>query len=98
MSQESGEKLRLRVITSKQLLVDELVEAAALPWLEGEVGILPGHRPLILGLGTGSLSYRHGTKENRLSISGGYATISAREVIVFTELSQDEKVDAAEKG
>lgn len=97
MSQETGGRLHLRVITSRQLLVEAEVEAVAIPGLDGERGILPGHRPLILGLGSGPLSYRQGEKATSLFIKGGYATISSSEVLVFTELDQDDRHRPAEK-
>ncbi len=81
--------LQLRVIAIGRFLVDEEADEVLLPGPEGQIGILPGHRPLILGLRQGELLYRRGKKQNHLSISGGYATISAREVIVFTELAQE---------
>ncbi len=97
MSQEAQPRLHLRVITPEKVLVDAEVEAVALPSLEGEVGILPGHRPLILGLGSGSLSYTRGEKTASLFIQGGYATISASEVVVFSELDEDDRHRPAEK-
>lgn len=83
--------LHLRVITLGRFLVDEEADEVLLPGLDGQLGILPGHRPLILGLGRGELFYRRGEKQNHLSIAGGYATISSREVIVFAEATQEGK-------
>lgn len=97
MSPESRPRLHLRVITSEKLLVDAEVEEIALPGLEGEVGILPGHRPLILALGSGSLRYRRGERVDSLFIKGGYATISGSEVLVFSELDEDDRYRLAEK-
>ncbi|MCX7975282.1 MAG: hypothetical protein N3B16_12425 [Candidatus Aminicenantes bacterium] len=89
MSQQS--RLHLRVIARGKFLVDEEVEEVLLPGVDGQIGILPGHRPLVLGLGSGNLAYRQGNKESHLSVDGGYATISAREVIVFIEGAQELK-------
>ncbi len=88
--------LHLRVIAVGKFLVDEEVDEVLLPGLDGQVGILPGHRPLILGLGQGELFYRQGEKQKHLSIAGGYATISSKEVIVFTEAAQERKPAEAE--
>lgn len=88
--------LHLRVIAVGRFLVDEEADEVLLPGLDGQIGILPGHRPLILGLRRGELFYRRGERQNHLSIAGGYATISAREVIVFTELAPEGKAGADE--
>lgn len=90
MSNRPASLLRLRVISRGKLLVSAEVEMVSLPGLDGEVGILPGHRPLILALGSGNLTYVHDGQEHSLPVRSGYATISPGEVIVFTELSQDE--------
>lgn len=88
--------LHLRVMAIGRFLVDEEVEEVLLPGINGQIGILAGHRPLILGLTRGELFYRRGEKQNLLSIAGGYATISGKEVIVFTEAAQERKPAEAE--
>ena len=77
--------LRLRVITPTELLLDEEVQEATLPGLDGELGILPGHLPVVIALGTGTLQYIHGTKEDSTEIHGGYAEIQPDSVLVFTD-------------
>jgi len=88
-------RLHLRVIAPGRFVLDEEVDEVLLPGLDGQIGILPGHRPLILGLGRGELFYRRGEKQNHLSLLSGYATISPREVIVFTEGTEEKKPAAA---
>jgi F-type H+-transporting ATPase subunit epsilon len=89
-------RLHLRVIAPGRFVLDEEVDEVLLPGLDGQIGILPGHRPLILGLGRGELFYRRDEKQNHLSLLSGYATISPREVIVFTEGTEEKKPAAAE--
>ncbi len=97
MSGSAASLLRLRVITPQKLLVSAEVERVSLPGLDGEVGILPGHRPLILALGSGNLTYAFEAQEHHLPVRSGYATISPREVIVFTLLGQDEGPTSVKK-
>ncbi len=82
--------LKLRVFTSHKQLVDEDVLEVTLPSLEGYVGIFPGHRPLLVALGLGELSYRAAAKQESFSVSGGYAQVTSDGVLVFTEIGQDE--------
>ena len=82
--------IKLIVISSNQLVVDEFVESLSLPSLDGYRGILPGHRHLLLAVGKGVLSYKKGEKEKNISVQGGYAKIHPERVHVFTELSEDE--------
>jgi F-type H+-transporting ATPase subunit epsilon len=91
MSQNPPSLLHLKVITSHRLFVDAQVGEVSLPSLEGYLGILPGHRPLFVALGRGTLSYRGASGEKKFSVRGGYAEVQPARVLVFTELSQDEK-------
>ncbi len=90
MTQKLPSSLRLKVIAPRKLLVDEEVQELSLPSLDGYLGILPGHRPLFLAIGTGRITYRVAGKEKILSVQGGYAEVLPEKVLVFTELSEDE--------
>ena len=68
--------LQLNLITpQKQLLNAVAVEFVALPALEGELGVLPGHIPMIVQLGYGSLRYKQDGKEEEFAVLGGFAEI-----------------------
>jgi len=91
MSNNLPSSLKLRVITPRKLMVDREVKAVFIPSLEGYIGVLPGHRPLLLALGQGAIKYRWDQKEEEFSIEGGFAEILPEKVIVFTELSKGEE-------
>jgi F0F1-type ATP synthase epsilon subunit len=81
---------KLKVITSQQLLVDEDVGEVSLPALDGGyLGILPGHRELLLALGSGAITYRKGQREKMFTVHGGYAKINPESIYVYTELSEN---------
>jgi F-type H+-transporting ATPase subunit epsilon len=86
MSEAVPSSLRLTVITSHKLLAEEDVQEVTLPSLEGYLGIFPGHRPLMVALGRGEISYRASGKEDSFPVEGGYAEVRADRVLVFTEL------------
>ncbi len=81
--------LKLKVITSQQLLVDEDVGEVSLPALDGCLGILPGHRELLVALGRGAMIFKKGQGEKMFTVQGGYAMINPESVCVYTELSED---------
>ena len=91
MSQDQPVSIKLRVISSKDFLIDEEVLEVTLPSLEGYLGILPGHRPLFVALGRGLLTYKRSDKQTELPIQGGYAEVLPDRVLVFTEKAKDEK-------
>jgi len=90
MSEGVPARIHLKAVTPRRLLVEADVDAVSLPSLEGEVGILPGHRPLFVGLGRGRLSYRAGGDEDSFAIKGGYAQVQPEKVVVVTEADEDD--------
>lgn len=91
MSEGVPNSLKLKVITPDQLLVDKEVQEVGLPGLEGCLGILPGHSPLLVTLGDGDITYRISDKEETYGISGGYAEVHADRIQVFTRLKDKGK-------
>jgi F-type H+-transporting ATPase subunit epsilon len=88
--------LKLDVITPERRLISEQVDAATVPGLGGELGILPGHTPLISQLKTGVLSYTQGQTVRRLLVSGGFVEVNDDRVSVLADLAEfPEEVDAA---
>ena len=91
-----AERLQLDVITPERQLLSEAVDAVTVPGANGELGILPGHTPLISQLQTGVLSYTQGGATNRLLVSGGFVEVNADRVSVLADLAeQPEEIDAA---
>ena len=61
--------LKLNLITpQKQLLSDLEVESVVLPAFQGELGVLPGHIPMMVQLGFGSLRYKQDGKEEEFAV------------------------------
>lgn len=82
--------LHLKVITPRRLLVETDVEAVFLPTLEGQIGVLPGHRPLFVAIGKGRLVFRESGGEDSFAIRGGYAQVQPEKVVVMTEIGEDD--------
>src|SRR5687768_5148003 len=88
--------LQLDIITPERRLLSEQVDAVTVPGLGGELGILPGHTPLISQLQTGVLSYTRGAETRRLLVSGGFVEINDDRVSVLTDLAElPGEIDAA---
>ncbi|HKO57697.1 MAG TPA: ATP synthase F1 subunit epsilon [Thermoanaerobaculia bacterium] len=78
-------RISLTVVTRERKIVDAEVEEVVLPGLDGELGILPGHTPLLAMLKIGQLRYRTGGTVHRLVISWGFAEVLPDRVIVLAE-------------
>jgi F-type H+-transporting ATPase subunit epsilon len=80
-------RIRLRVVTPRRSLIDSEVEAVSLPSVDGQIGILPGHRPLLTALGRGPIGFRRDGRDESHEVDGGYAEIHPDRVVVFTRLA-----------
>ena len=78
-------KISLTVVTRERRIIDVQVDEVILPATDGEIGVLPGHTPLLATLKIGVLRYRTGTKTERLVISWGFAEVLPDRVIVLAE-------------
>lgn len=80
--------IQLEIVTPERELVSESVESVQLPGLDGELGILPGHAPLITELGLGQLTYFHAGQTGHLAILGGFAEVLPDRVSVLAEIAE----------
>jgi len=84
------EALELIVVTPERQLLQETVVAVTMPGQQGELGILPGHAPLMTELGIGELSYRTADASLPVSISviSGFAEVLPDRVTVLAETAE----------
>lgn len=88
--------LTLRVITPDRIALDRTVAAVTVPGIDGEIGILPRHAPMIASLDTGLLRYTADGQKNVLFVSGGFAEVRGETVRVVTEAGEKpEEIDEA---
>jgi F-type H+-transporting ATPase subunit epsilon len=78
-------RINLTIVTRERKIVDVQVDEVVLPGANGEIGVLPGHTPLLATLRIGPLRYRTGNTTHRLVISWGFAEVLPDRVIVLAE-------------
>jgi len=97
--------LQCTVVTPERKALDRAVEFIALPLYDGEIGIAPGHAPLIGRLGYGEMRLRHNNETSRFYVDGGFVQVVDNQVAVLTaqaipadqvdEDAAQERLDAA---
>src|SRR5271154_855297 len=90
------DSIELIVVTPERQVVREKVVEVVVPGLDGELGILPGHAPLITELGIGELRYRTSASANPipLAIISGFAEVLPDRVTVLAETAErPEEID-----
>lgn len=77
---------QLEFVSPEKLLLSRPVEMAVLPAAEGEMGVLPGHAPMIVALRGGVITVREGGQETeKLFVAGGFAEVTPTRVTVLAE-------------
>lgn len=90
-----AQQLQLEVVTPERRVLSEAVDTTTIPGLNGELGILPGHTPLISQIKTGVLSYTTGGRTSQLHVSGGFVEVRDDHVSVLAEIAErPEEIDA----
>lgn len=88
-------KILLEVITPEKLTLKEEADFVVLPAFEGEMGILPGHTPLLTQLNAGTLRIRKNGETRLFAVSGGFAEVHPDRIEVFAETAEmAEEIDA----
>jgi F-type H+-transporting ATPase subunit epsilon len=77
--------LLLEIVTPERLAYSDTVDAVNLPGVEGELGVLPHHAPLVSILGVGELRIRKGGSEESFAIAGGFLQVRPDRVVVMAE-------------
>ena len=77
--------LVLDIVTPERLAYSGEVDAVVCPGIEGELGVLPHHAPLLTTLGFGELRIRKGGQEELFAIAGGFLQVRPDRVVVMAE-------------
>lgn len=80
----SNADLRVVVVTPEQTVLDVTTDFVALPLFDGELGVAPGHAPMIGRLGFGELRIGHAPGAQRLYIDGGFVQVVDNVVSLLT--------------
>jgi len=79
--------LTVQIVTpEREVVVCDDAELVIARGIEGEVGIMPGHAPLLIALSVGPLTLvRSGNRREVLAVDGGFLQVSRDQVIVLAE-------------
>ncbi len=86
--------LTLEIVTPEAKVYSDTIDSVVIPTVEGEIGVLPGHIPLITQVEDGELRVTKGGASHLLAVSGGFAQIDGDRVRVLAEHAiTEEKID-----
>lgn len=86
--------LILEIVTPEARVYSETVDTVVIPTVEGEVGILPGHIPLVAQMGAGELRATKGSVTELLVVGGGFAQVTGEKVSILADSAiEEDKID-----
>ena len=89
-------KIRLEIITAERVVYSEDVDIVVAPGIQGQMGILPHHAPLMTMLQPGELMVRKDNQEESMFVSGGFLEVRGDRVVVLADVAERaEEIDIA---
>jgi F-type H+-transporting ATPase subunit epsilon len=87
---------KLEIVTAERMVFSDEVSALIAWGMEGQLGILPHHAPLMTMLQPGDLMIRKDKEEEYLAISGGFLEVRPDKVIILADACERvEEIDIA---
>ena len=77
--------LTLEIVTPEARVYSDTIDTVVIPTVQGEIGILPGHIPLLTQIASGELRVTKDGKEQLLAVGGGFAQVEGDKIAVLAE-------------
>ena len=97
---ETGKTIHLEIITPDVAVFDDDVNFVLVRALDGDLGIMPNHAPLIASLQIWPLIYEQNGEKHVISVAGGFLEVKDNKITVIAtaaELPENIDVERAEK-
>jgi F-type H+-transporting ATPase subunit epsilon len=87
--------IKLEIVTAERIVYSADVDEVVAPGVQGQLGILPRHAPLMTTLQAGELLVKKGGQEDILAISGGFLEVRPDRIIILADQAERaEEIDA----
>jgi F-type H+-transporting ATPase subunit epsilon len=81
--------IHVELVTQERKIFEEPeADIVIVPAVEGEMGVLPNHAPVLTTLSFGELVVRKGDAEERFAIYGGVVDVRPDKIVVLADMAQ----------
>lgn len=89
--------LSVELTTPERIVLKEPADSLTIPTQDGEITVLPGHRPLVANLVSGMMTVRKAGEESYLAVSGGFIEVQpgGRIIVLADTAERAEELDLA---
>lgn len=81
-------KIKFEIVTAERDVYTDDVDVVIAPGIEGQLGILPNHAPLLTMLQPGELVVRKGSEETAIFVSGGFLEVMQNRVTILADVAE----------
>ncbi len=82
--------MRLEVVSPERVVYSEDVDMIVAPGIDGELGILPRHAPLLTALKPGEILVRQGGQDAYMAVGSGFLEVLGNKVTVLADTAERE--------
>ena len=84
----------LTIVTAERQVFSEEVDSLVAPGIDGQLGILPNHAPLMTQLKPGEMTVRTGSDAHVLAVTGGFLEVLNNKVTILADTAEmDREID-----
>ncbi len=80
--------IRIDIVTAERLVFSEEADIVIVPGVEGEMGILPHHSPLMTMIRPGEILVRKGQEEYYMAVSGGFLEVKPDPITILADAAE----------
>ena len=89
-------KLQVELVTAEGRVLSQEADFVVAPGIDGELGVLPQHIPLLTPLATGEVLGRNDGHDEHLYVSGGFLEVLPDRVVILADAAERaEDIDEA---
>ena len=77
--------MKVDIISAERIIYSDDVDSIIVPGIEGYLGILPHHAPLMTAIKSGDITIRKDGVDTNLSVTGGFIEVMDNKVTVLAD-------------
>lgn len=84
----ADKNITVEIVTPERVVFSEPVDFVVVPGVEGYLGVLPMHTPIVSGIKVGIIKVITGDAKTKLSTSGGFLEVNNDKVVILAETAE----------
>ncbi len=78
-------QFQLQIVTPEGVQLNQAIDELTAPSVDGQFGVLPGHRPMLAALATGIVTFTKAGVSEQVAVGAGYVEIHDDRAVILTD-------------